>query len=130
MGTELTLKESGRKIRSKIVVDGTGAESPFTIRDGRDKEGYQIAYGVEATVEGPGVTESRVGDYDRSKMTLFDFRSEAWRNNLPNPKEVTEPAKSTFNYVMPLDDDKIFFEETSLVATPAMSFRECKNRLE
>lgn len=128
--TELTLKESGRKVRSRIVVDGTGAESPFTIRDGRDREGYQVAYGVEATVDGPGVAASRVGDYDRSRMTLFDFRSEAWRDELPHPHEVTEPAKSTFNYVMPLDDDRIFFEETSLVANPAMSFRECKRRLE
>ena len=39
---------------------------------------------------------------------------------------VKEP---TFNYVMPLSDDIIFFEETSLVANPAMSFHECKDRL-
>lgn len=127
--TELTLNESGMKIRARIVVDGTGAESTFTIRDGRHREGYQIAYGVEAKVKGAGVTPTHVGDYDRSKMTLFDFRSERWRQNLPNPDEVTQPMKGTFNYVMPLSEDVIFFEETSLVANPAMSFRECQRRL-
>uniref|UniRef100_A0A7S4KC45 Uncharacterized protein n=2 Tax=Odontella aurita TaxID=265563 RepID=A0A7S4KC45_9STRA len=30
---------------------------------------------------------------------------------------------------MPLSDDVIFFEETSLVANPAVSFQECKDRL-
>lgn len=34
----------------------------------------------------------------------------------------------TFMYVMPLADNKIFFEETSLVASPAVSFRACKDR--
>jgi lycopene beta-cyclase len=130
--TELNLKdESSRsqKVFAKVVVDGTGAESPFMIRDDRDKEGYQIAYGVECRVEGPGVTDTMVGDYDRTKMTLFDFRSEGWRmrNNALNEASVI--SCPTFNYVMPLSDDVIFFEETSLVANPAMSFQECKARL-
>eukprot|EP00585_Thalassiosira_rotula_P012515 CAMPEP_0196133426 /NCGR_PEP_ID=MMETSP0910-20130528/2655_1 /TAXON_ID=49265 /ORGANISM="Thalassiosira rotula, Strain GSO102" /LENGTH=618 /DNA_ID=CAMNT_0041393151 /DNA_START=22 /DNA_END=1878 /DNA_ORIENTATION=+ len=126
--TELTLKESEKKIRAKIVVDGTGAETSFTIRDGRENEGYQIAYGVECRVEGEGVTADKVGDYDRKKMTLFDYRSEAWRksNGLVEQSVINTP---TFNYVMPLSDDVIFFEETSLVANPAVSFQECKNRL-
>ena len=126
--TELTLKESGQKIHAKIVVDGTGAESLFTIREEREREGYQIAYGVECRVEGEGVTETMVGDYDRKKMTLFDFRTEPWRTsgNL-NKKGIDN--QPTFNYVMPLTDGVIFFEETSLVANPAMSFQECKNRL-
>merc|ERR1740124_424856 len=49
--TVLTTSDSGRKIASKIVMDATGAESRFTVRDGREEEGYQ------ARVEGPGVTE-------------------------------------------------------------------------
>ena len=128
--TELTLKESNRKIKAKIVVDGTGAESPFTIRDNRDREGYQIAYGAECRVEGAGVTDTMVGDYDRSKMTLFDFRSEKWRNDSDLASSEEEVIRQpTFNYVMPLSKDVIFFEETSLVANPAMSFKECKERL-
>merc|ERR1712070_163744 len=31
-------------------------------------------------------------------------------------------------YAMPLKDNKVFFEETSLVARPAVSFQECKDR--
>lgn len=159
--TELTLKESGRTVSAKVVVDACGTESPFTIRDGREKEGYQIAYGVECTVSGPGVTEARIGDYDKAKLTLFDYRSEAWRHNLNlkvGEKEENEEASSsapssstasqhvinspTFNYVMPLrgsgnssnDNDnknsnRVFFEETSLVARPAVSFQDCKDRL-
>lgn len=34
----------------------------------------------------------------------------------------------TFMYCMPLGGNKIFFEETSLVARPAMSFQTCKER--
>jgi len=34
----------------------------------------------------------------------------------------------TFIYAMPLGDNKIFFEETSLVARPALSFQVCKKR--
>ena len=126
--TELSFKgESPHpNIRAKIVVDATGAESPFTIRDDRDKEGYQIAYGLECRVEGLGVTETHVGDYDRSKMTLFDFRSQSWRTEENKARVVQNP---TFNYVMPLTKDVIFFEETSLVANPAMSFQDCKDRL-
>jgi hypothetical protein len=77
--TELTLAASQRKLKARIVVDATGAESRFTIRDDRDKEGYQIAYGLECKVAGAGVTDTHVGDYARSKMTLFDYRSEVWR---------------------------------------------------
>merc|ERR1711976_776841 len=32
-------------------------------------------------------------------------------------------------YAMPLKNNEIFFEETSLVARPAVSFQECKDRL-
>jgi len=77
--TELTLVTSQQKLNARVVVDATGAESSFTIRDDRDKEGYQIAYGVECKVGGLGVTDTHVGDYARSKMTLFDYRSESWR---------------------------------------------------
>lgn len=74
------------------------------------------------------MTPDRVGDYDRSKMTLFDYRSEAWRKSggLDERAVIDTP---TFNYVMPLADGVVFFEETSLVANPAVSFQECKDRL-
>lgn len=64
----------GTSISGKIIIDGTGAESTLTLRDKRENEGYQIAYGVEASVKGEGVGEDRVGDYERDKMTLFDYR--------------------------------------------------------
>lgn len=124
--TELTTAATGSSVRARVVVDATGAESSFTVRDDRDKEGYQIAYGAECKVEGSGVTPDRVGDYDRNKMTLFDYRSQAWREDVDPQNVIKAP---TFNYVMPLSDDVVFFEETSLVANPAVSFRDCKRRL-
>ena len=36
----------------------------------------------------------------------------------------------TFLYVMPFSKDRIFLEETSLVARPAVDFPELKKRLE
>ncbi len=37
-------------------------------------------------------------------------------------------SSPTFMYAMPLGGNRIFFEETSLVARPAVSFQECKDR--
>ncbi|GMH86862.1 hypothetical protein TL16_g10674 [Triparma laevis f. inornata] len=117
----------GTSISGKIIIDGTGAESTLTLRDKRENEGYQIAYGVEASVKGEGVGEDRVGDYERDKMTLFDYRIE----NFKEKDKVTN--QPTFMYVMPLksvnNSPRIFFEETSLVARPGVSFRACKSRL-
>ncbi|GMI57961.1 hypothetical protein TeGR_g4772 [Tetraparma gracilis] len=115
--------EDGTQVKARIVFDGTGAESRLTVRP-RGNEGYQIAYGLDATVSGPGVTASSIGGYDKGKMTLFDFRASPLLQR--HPTAVRSP---TFNYVMPLGGSRAFFEETSLVASPALSFAECKARL-
>jgi len=67
--------ENGDEIKSRIVIDATGFESKLTSREhpvmnGRQKVlpiGYQIAYGFIATVD-------RLGPYDPTRMTLFDYR--------------------------------------------------------
>jgi len=48
--TTVTLTD-GSTVTAKIVLDGTGAESRFTVRS-RAGEGYQIAYGVDCEVKG------------------------------------------------------------------------------
>lgn len=59
-------------------------------------------------------------------MTLFDYRTDHFINgSIEEGKAIRDP---TFMYAMPLKDNKIFFEETSLVARPAISFQECKDR--
>ena len=113
--TSTTIKLSDNStVTGRIILDGTGAESLLTIRDSRDTEGYQIAYGVECKVEGKGVKENEVGDYEGGKMTLFDYRVENFRG------EEGVKEQPTFMYVMPLGGGRWFFEETSLVARPGV----------
>jgi len=59
-------------------------------------------------------------------MTLFDYRTDHYDSDPVALKKVE--GAPTFMYAMPLKDNRIFFEETSLVARPALSFQECKDR--
>lgn len=59
-------------------------------------------------------------------MTLFDYRTDHFVDG--STEEARAIKDPTFMYAMPLEDNKIFFEETSLVARPAISFQECKDR--
>ena len=122
--TTVPLK-NGETVSGRIVIDGTGAETTLSIRDGREAEGYQVAYGVECDVSGPGVTSKAAGSYRKDRMTLFDYRTD-WESDEARLKALSDFP--TFMYVMPLGGDKMFFEETSLVANPAISFAECKRR--
>mmetsp|Transcript_60308 Transcript_60308/g.155346 ORF Transcript_60308/g.155346 Transcript_60308/m.155346 type:complete len:491 (-) Transcript_60308:78-1550(-) len=130
-GSTLTLA-SGKTLRAKSVVDCTGAESKLTRRLAAKGEstsplpGYQIAYGFEGIIEGNT-------HYDPAAMTLFDYRTDHLSSDPAWEKRAEESP--TFMYVMPLgpvpgesNAQRVFFEETSLVARPAVSFEECKKR--
>jgi lycopene beta-cyclase len=117
-------------IRAKIVVDTTGHETKLVLRDTREPythPGFQIAYGALVEVdESSAADKSKVGPYHKEAMTLFDYRTDHFEGD---DVEMIKATKSpTFMYAMPLDGNQIFFEETSLVARPAMSFQECKDR--
>jgi lycopene beta-cyclase len=58
-------------------------------------------------------------------MTLFDYRTDHFDDENELQRAQSSP---TFMYAMPLEGNRIFFEETSLVARPAVSFQECKDR--
>lgn len=130
-GSTVTLQDkSGSEIvvRTKLVVDTTGHETKLVLRDtraaGHRPPGFQIAYGCLVEVTPESMQNGQIGPYDLEAMTLFDYRTDhlegvALRNAIQSP---------TFMYAMPLYDNRIFFEETSLVARPAMSFQECKDR--
>jgi len=128
----IILLSNGSALRTKLIVDSTGFESRLTRRlspagqPPAPAPGYQIAYGCEVVVDGSF-------HYAPEAMTLFDYRTD----HLSFDKEWEERAKKepTFMYVMPLgpvpgepDAQRVFFEETSLVARPAISFEECKRR--
>ena len=132
-GTTLLLKSKKgevTQVRAKLVVDCTGHESRIVLKDDRVKSippGFQIAYGILAEVdEANSPNMDFVGPYDKEAMTLFDYRTDHF------PEESNELSKAerapTFMYAMPLNGNRIFFEETSLVARPALSFQECKER--
>ncbi|KAL7471928.1 hypothetical protein ACHAXS_012243 [Conticribra weissflogii] len=120
------------RVRAKLIVDCTGHESRLVLRDDSRPDappppGYQIAYGMLAKLdESSAPDQSRCGPYDKDAMTLFDYRTDHFPPDSPEARRAeTAP---TFMYVMPLNDNRVFFEETSLVARPAVSFRECRER--
>ena len=113
------------ELRATVVVDATGAESRLTSRRGPDvgdavpPPGFQIAYGFEALVED-------LGPYADDAMLLFDYRTD-------HLEASEQRAAPTFMYAMPLGEGpdgttRVFFEETSLVARPAVSVNECERR--
>ncbi|KAK1746531.1 lycopene beta cyclase [Skeletonema marinoi] len=118
------------QVRAKVIVDCTGHESRIVLKDDRVKSippGFQIAYGVLAKVDESSIPDSDyAGPYYKEAMTLFDYRTDHFPEG---SNELSKAEKApTFMYAMPLDGNRIFFEETSLVARPAVSFQECKER--
>ena len=105
------LTESGKTIQGRIVVDASGATTPFIKRKGRSKPGFQVAFGQWIEV--------KEHPFEPNEMSLMDFRSA--------PAFSTE--RPTFLYAMPLSETLLFVEETQLVGRPPMSFDELENRL-
>mmetsp|Transcript_35262 Transcript_35262/g.85502 ORF Transcript_35262/g.85502 Transcript_35262/m.85502 type:complete len:579 (+) Transcript_35262:39-1775(+) len=133
-GTTIKLqpKDSDEPItmRAKIVIDTTGHETKLVMKDTRGQyspPGFQIAYGAVLEIDESNSPDmSQVGPYAKEAMTLFDYRTD----HFPTEGEVDRATKvPTFNYAMPLKDNTVFVEETSLVARPGVSFQECKDRL-
>lgn len=132
-GTTIQLQKKGEispiTMRAKIVVDTTGHETKLTLKDTRDfhtPPGFQIAYGATVQLDESDVKDlSRFGPYDKEAMTLFDYRTDHFSDEGDLIKATKDP---TFMYAMPLKGNEVFFEETSLVARPAVSFQECKDR--
>lgn len=133
-GSTITMQTKDKillKIRSKLIVDCTGHETKLVLKDGRDKTlppGFQIAYGALVSVDESNVSDvTHIGPYDKEAMTLFDYRTDHYETGGGDNLTKVESAP-TFMYAMPLKNNRIFFEETSLVARPAVSFQECKDR--
>lgn len=135
-GSTIQLKAKGTSaeaadmtVRAKMIVDCTGHETKLVLKESKEKSlppGFQIAYGALVTVDETNVADTtKVGPYDKEAMTLFDYRTDHFKDEDSLQKAENAP---TFMYAMPLKDNKIFFEETSLVARPAMSFQDCKDR--
>ena len=135
-GTTVQLQTSDgtiKTVRTKLVIDCTGHESSLVLKDPRGAQhapGFQIAYGCMVDVEEltPGaITDTQIGPYNKNAMTLFDYRTDHY-DDASEAQQTKLHDAPTFMYAMPIKDNQIFFEETSLVARPAISFQECKDR--
>lgn len=116
--------EELRKVSGRVVVDATGHSLKFVKFNEGDPPGFQAAYGIDCVVSEEGYP------YDADEMLLMDFRDDHMKTT--ERDRAVSNAKPTFIYVMPLDNGvgrRVFFEETSLVASPAMDFEELKERL-
>lgn len=128
---QLQTKDSSSPItvRAKVVVDTTGHETKLVLKDTRaaySPPGFQIAYGATVEVDESNSPDlSQIGPYDKEAMTLFDYRTDHFSSEADESRASKAP---TFMYAMPLKGNEIFFEETSLVARPAVSFQDCKDR--
>jgi lycopene beta-cyclase len=122
--------EGGRDARpdvaARVVVDATGHKLRFVkFGAGGRVPGFQAAYGIECTVGEGGYP------FDADEMLLMDFRDDHMQASAAD-RELSRRVP-TFIYVMPLDAGagrRVFFEETSLVSSPAMPFADLKARLE
>ena len=107
-------------IIADLVIDATGHEPVLVHRAPSRHPGVQVAHGVLATLSAKSTP--------LEEMRLMDWRP---ATSSASPDEITSP---TFLYAMPLGEDedgqRVFFEETSLVARPALPIEVCEARLE
>ncbi|CAM9854506.1 unnamed protein product [Chrysoparadoxa australica] len=130
-GSNLKL-EDGTSLGARMVVDCSGHESKLIERQGPHDPGFQIAYGIECEVK-----DGNFAPYAEEAMLFMDYRADY--ATAPNDSRKHMEEVPTFLYAMPQDcpspllspsgGNKIFFEETSLVARPKISFDLCKERL-
>jgi len=137
--TEIRVEKHTQPIRCKLVTLASGAAAGRLLKYEKDSPGVaaQTAYGIEAEIE--GYTDA----YDPNSMLFMDFRRHhsglypgtAQRQQFgkhPNGAQGlwgTEKEIPSFLYAMPLGGNRVFLEETCLVAKPALPFAVLKRRL-
>lgn len=109
----------GTEIAGTLVLDATGHARKLVEYDKKFDPGYQGAYGVLVEVESH--------PFDVDAMLFMDWRDGHMQGQTELKRKNDELP--TFLYVMPFSKTKIFLEETSLVARPAISFDDLKERL-
>ena len=106
-GTTVDIIE-GPALRCTLVLDGSGAASPFIEREERmASAAFQVAYGIIAEFERPPLPDGQ--------CTLMDWRG-------------PDRSVPTFGYTLPIDG-RWLVEETALASRPALGFDELERRL-
>lgn len=98
-GVELRT-QAGERLRGRLLVDASGAGSPWITREPGPAPAHQVAWGELLQVEGA---------LELDAMTFMDWSS-------TGPEERDESLPPTFLYAMPLAADRLFVEETVLTA--------------
>ncbi|CAI0544166.1 unnamed protein product [Linum tenue] len=117
--------DDGTELKAGLIVDATGFGTPFIEYDDVYKtkprnEGFQIAHGILAEVEGGH-------PFDLDKMLLMDWR-DSHMGNEPYLRSGNSEFP-TFLYAMPFGPDLVFLEETSLVSRPTLPYKDVKLRM-
>lgn len=113
------LCSDGLTIKANVVLDATGFSRCLVQYEKPYNPGYQIAYGIVAEVDSH--------PFDVDKMVFMDWRDSHLKNN-PELKSNNKKLP-TFLYAMPFSSNRIFLEETSLVARPGVPLEEIKKRM-
>jgi len=111
-GEHTMIETDARTIRARVVVDATGANSRFVRRVHSRPPAYQIAYGL--------LLDAPSHPFDPATAVLMDFR----------PADADAPEPPSFLYVLPLEDGRLFVEETVLAGRPAPPLDLLQTRLE
>ncbi|XP_059668343.1 lycopene beta cyclase, chloroplastic/chromoplastic [Cornus florida] len=115
----LLICNDGVTIQASVVLDATGFTRCLVQYDKPYNPGYQVAYGILAEVE--------EHPFDVDKMVFMD-----WRDSHLNNNRVLKERNSripTFLYAMPFSSERIFLEETSLVARPGVPMKDIQERM-
>lgn len=118
-GRSAVLATDGTALDGAMVLDATGHVRKLVQFDAPFEPGYQGAYGILARV-------------DRHPFELDTMLFMDWRDDHTSDDPAMRDANTalpTFLYAMPFDEHRIFLEETSLVARPAVPFPELQARL-
>jgi lycopene cyclase-like protein len=102
----------GNTVRARVVIDASGARSRFVRRRHGRVPALQVAHG--ALIHAPG------HPFDPAEAVLMDFR--------PASPRLGEPP--SFLYALPLDEDRVFVEETSLAHRSGVDIAKLRARLE
>ena len=130
----------GTEVRGRMITLASGAAAGrfLMYEQNAPSVAAQTAYGIEAEVEGYEKA------YDSSVMLFMDYRRHhtgLWNGTAiriaqgrhPNGGDGLWGAENeipSFLYAMPLENGRVFLEETCLVSKPALPFAVLKRRLE
>ncbi|KAH7557159.1 hypothetical protein ACOSQ2_026883 [Xanthoceras sorbifolium] len=115
----LLICNDGVTIQAAVVLDATGFSRCLVQYDKPYNPGYQVAYGILAEVE--------EHPFDVDKMLFMDWRDSHLTNNVELKERNSRIP--TFLYAMPFSSNRIFLEETSLVARPGVPMKDIQERM-